>query len=600
MGDTTVGAAVLKGGEFLVRDTRPEEVFIPEELNEEQRMARKMVEDFLEQEVYPNTPKIEKQEDGIVVRLLKKTGELGLLGAHMPPEYGGMALDTNTNSVISEAFGPAGSFIVAFAAHTGIGMLPILYFGTEEQKQKYLPGLISGDLKAAYCLTEPGSGSDALAAKTRADLSADGKHYILNGQKMWISNAGFADIFIVFAKIGGEKFTGFIVERNTPGLTLGAEEDKMGIKGSSTRQVFFENVHVPVENVLGEIGKGHLIAFNALNIGRYKLGIMCIGGCKKVIEMATRYANERHQFGQPIGNFGAIQYKLAEMAIRTFAGESAAYRTSQLMQDRKEAAEAEGKSYGQAMLEAAEEYAIECSILKVYGSEASDYCVDENVQIHGGIGFSEEYPAARAYRDSRINRIYEGTNEINRMLLVDQLFRRAMKGHFDLVGPAWAVQKELAAMPSFEKLEGPYAEEHRAVADFKKIILMTAGAAAKMQMDGKLNLKEEQEILLNCADMLIDLFLAESMLLRVQKLSERTDKPQPQEVYDAMLQVFLHDVTARMTKNATDALASFAEGDLLKTFLMGLKRFTKYPPVNVKQKRRLIAQALRQANGWCF
>lgn len=600
MGDTTVGAAVLKGGEFLVRDTRPEEVFIPEELNEEQRMARKMVEDFLEQEVYPNTPKIEKQEDGIVVRLLKKTGELGLLGAHMPPEYGGMALDTNTNSVISEAFGPAGSFIVAFAAHTGIGMLPILYFGTEEQKQKYLPGLISGDLKAAYCLTEPGSGSDALAAKTRADLSADGKHYILNGQKMWISNAGFADIFIVFAKIGGEKFTGFIVERNTPGLTLGAEEDKMGIKGSSTRQVFFENVHVPVENVLGEIGKGHLIAFNALNIGRYKLGIMCIGGCKKVIEMATRYANERHQFGQPIGNFGAIQYKLAEMAIRTFAGESAAYRTSQLMQDRKEAAEAEGKSYGQAMLEAAEEYAIECSILKVYGSEASDYCVDENVQIHGGIGFSEEYPAARAYRDSRINRIYEGTNEINRMLLVDQLFRRAMKGHFDLVGPAWAVQKELAAMPSFEKLEGPYAEEHRAVADFKKIILMTAGAAAKMQMDGKLNLKEEQEILMNCADMLIDLFLAESMLLRVQKLSERTDKPQPQEVYDAMLQVFLHDVTARMTKNATDALASFAEGDLLKTFLMGLKRFTKYPPVNVKQKRRLIAQTLRQANGWCF
>lgn len=590
----------MKGGEFLVRDTRPEEVFIPEELNEEQRMARKMVEDFLEQEVYPNTPKIEKQEDGIVVRLLKKTGELGLLGAHMPPEYGGMALDTNTNSVISEAFGPAGSFIVAFAAHTGIGMLPILYFGTEEQKQKYLPGLISGDLKAAYCLTEPGSGSDALAAKTRADLSADGKHYILNGQKMWISNAGFADIFIVFAKIDGEKFTGFIVERNTPGLTLGAEEDKMGIKGSSTRQVFFENVHVPVENVLGEIGKGHLIAFNALNIGRYKLGIMCIGGCKKVIEMATRYANERHQFGQPIGNFGAIQYKLAEMAIRTFAGESAAYRTSQLMQDRKEAAEAEGKSYGQAMLEAAEEYAIECSILKVYGSEASDYCVDENVQIHGGIGFSEEYPAARAYRDSRINRIYEGTNEINRMLMVDQLFKRAMKGHFDLVGPAWAVQKELAAMPSFEKLEGPYAEEHRAVADFKKIILMTAGAAAKMQMDGKLNLKEEQEVLINCADMLIDLFLAESMLLRVQKLSERTDKPQPQEVYDAMLQVFLHDVTARMTKNATDALASFAEGDLLKTFLMGLKRFTKYPPVNVKQKRRLIAHALRQANGWCF
>ncbi len=600
MGDRTVNRLFLKGGEFLVRDALPEEVFIPEELNEEQRMARQTVVDCLEQEVYPNISKIEKQEGNIVVQLLKKTGELGLLGAHMPPEYGGLALDTNTNTAISEAFGPAGSFIVAFAAHTGIGMLPILYFGTEEQKQKYLPGLISGDLKAAYCLTEPGSGSDALAAKTRADLAPDGKHYLLNGQKMWISNAGFADIYIVFAKIDGEKFTGFIVERDTPGLTLGAEEDKMGIKGSSTRQVFFENVRVPVENVLGEIGKGHLIAFNALNIGRFKLGIMCIGGCKKVVEMATRYANERHQFGQPIGNFGAIQYKLAEMAIRTFAGESAAYRTSQLMQERKEAAQAEGKSYGQAMLEAAEEYAIECSILKVYGSEASDYCVDENVQIHGGIGFSEEYPAARAYRDSRINRIYEGTNEINRMLMVDQLFRRAMKGHFDLVGPAWAVQKELAAMPSLEKWDGPYAEERRAVADFKKIILMTAGAAAKMQMDGKLNLKEEQEILMNCADMLIDLFLAESMLLRVQKLAGKADKPQPQELYDAMLQVFLHDATARMAKNATDALASFAEGDLLKTFLMGLKRFTKYPPVNVKEKRRFIAQALRQANGWCF
>ncbi len=600
MGDTLANGSVLKGGEFLVRDTRPEEVFTPEDLNEEQLMARRMVEDFLEQEIYPNVAKIEKQEGDIVVRLLKKTGELGLLGAHMPPEYGGMALDTNTNTVISEAFGPAGSFIVAFAAHTGIGMLPILYFGTEEQKKKYLPGLVSGDLKAAYCLTEPGSGSDALAAKTRADLSADGKYYILNGQKMWISNAGFADIFIVFAKVGGEKFTGFIVERGAPGLTLGAEEDKMGIKGSSTRQVFFENVQVPVENVLGEIGKGHLIAFNALNIGRYKLGIMCIGGGKKVIEMATRYANERYQFGQPIGQFGAIQHKLAEMAIRIFVGESAAYRTSQLMQDRKEAAEAQGKSYGQAMLEAAEEYAVECSILKVYGSEALDYCVDENVQIHGGIGYSEEYPAARAYRDSRINRIYEGTNEINRMLTIDQLFKRAMKGHFDLVGPAWAVQKELAAMPSFEKLEGPYAEERRAVSDFKKIVLMTAGAAAKMQMDGKLNLKEEQEILMNCADMLTDLFLAESALLRVEKIAGRSDKPQPQEVYDAILQVFLHDATARMAKNATDALASFAEGDLLKTFLMGLKRFTKYPPVNVKEKRRLIARALLQANGWCF
>ncbi len=600
MTDTLVHTDVLKGGEFLIRDSQPEDIFIPEDFNEEQLMIKQMAVDFLEQEIYPNTQKIEKQEDGIAAKLLKKMGDLGLLGAHMPQEYGGLELDTNTNTVISEVFGPAGSIIVAFAAHTGIGMLPILYFGTEAQKRKYLPGLISGDLKAAYCLTEPGSGSDALAAKTRADLSADGSLYVLNGQKMWISNAGFADIFIVFAKIGGDKFTGFIVERNAPGLTFGAEEDKMGIKGSSTRQVFFENVSVPADNVLGEIGKGHLIAFNALNIGRYKLGIMCIGGCKKVVEMAATYANERLQFNQPIGNFGAIQHKLAEMAIRTFAGESAAYRTSQLMQDKKNAGQEAGKSFGQATLEAAEEYAIECSILKVYGSEVTDFCVDENVQIHGGIGFSEEYPAARAYRDSRINRIYEGTNEINRMLLVDQLFKRALKGQLDIVGPAWAVQKELTSVPSFEKPEGDYAEERCAIADFKKIILMTAGAGAKMQMDGKLNLKDEQEILMNCADMFIDLFVAESMLLRVQKLATRANKPQPKEVYDAVLQVFLHDATARVAKNATDALSSFAEGDLLKTFLMGVKRFTKYPPVNVKEKRRLIAGAVREASGWCF
>jgi hypothetical protein len=596
---TLVKSNVLKGGAFLVQDSRPEDVFIPETLTEEQLMVKQMALDFIKNEIDPIRAAIEKKEPGLVPGLLKKMGDLGLLGAHMPVQYGGTALDTNTNTVIAEAFGPAGSFIVAFAAHTGIGMLPILYFGNEDQRTKYLPGLIAGDLKAAYCLTEPGSGSDALNAKTRADLSPDGKHYLLTGQKMWISNAGFADIFIVFAKIDGEKFTGFIVESKTPGITLGAEEDKLGIKGSSTRQVFFDKVAVPVENVLGEIGKGHLIAFNALNIGRFKLGIMCIGGSKTAIDMATQYANERIQFGQPIGSFGAIQYKLAEMAIRNFAGESAAYRTSNLMQDKKAEAEAAGKSFGQATLEAAEEYAIECSILKVFGSEITDYCVDENVQIHGGVGFSEEFPAARAYRDSRINRIYEGTNEINRLLIVDQLLKRAMKGQIDMVGPAWAVQKELTSMPSFEKIEGEYVEEHKAVSDFKKIILMVAGGAVKMQMDGKLNLKEEQEILMNCADMLIDLFAAESMLLRVQRLNG-IQKPQPQEVYDAMLQVFLHDASSRMAKNATDALASFADGDLLKTFLMGVKRFTKYPPVNVKAKRRFIAEAMLKANGWCF
>jgi alkylation response protein AidB-like acyl-CoA dehydrogenase len=599
MEDTIVKSELMKGGAFLIRDSRPEDIFIPESLSEEQLMVKQMATDFLKNEIDPVRERLEKQEPGLASSLLKTMGDLGLLGAHMPAIYGGTEMDTNTNTVISEVLGPAGSFIVSFAAHTGIGMLPILYFGNEAQRTKYLPGLISGDLKAAYCLTEPGSGSDALAAKTRADLSADGTHYVLNGQKMWISNAGFADILIVFAKINGDKFTGFIVEKNTPGITLGNEEDKLGIKGSSTRQVFFENAKVPAENVLGEIGKGHLIAFNALNIGRFKLGVMCIGGNKEVINMAARYANERHQFGVAIGTFGAIQYKLAEMTIRTFAAESASFRTSQLMQDKKAASEAEGDSFGQAMLEAAEEYAIECSILKILGSEVTDYCVDENVQIHGGIGFSEEYPAARAYRDSRINRIYEGTNEINRMLMVDQLFKRALKGQLDIVSPAWAVQKELTSMPSFEKLEGPYAEEYKAVSDFKKIVLMVAGGAAKMQMDGKLNLKEEQEILMNCADMLIDLFATESMLLRVHKLNDMP-KEQPQEVYDAMLQVYIHDASARMTKNATDALASFADGDLLKTFLMGLKRFTKYPAVNVKEKRRFVADAVLKANGWCF
>jgi alkylation response protein AidB-like acyl-CoA dehydrogenase len=600
MGDLMEKSASLKGGEFLIKDSLPNEIFTPEDLNEEQLMIKQMAQDFVNQDFKPVDALIENHQYDEMVKLLKKAGDLGLLGAHMPAEYGGTALDTNTNTILCEVLGPAGSFIVAFAAHTGIGMLPILYFGNEAQKQKYLPGLIAGDLKASYCLTEPGSGSDALAAKTRADLNAEGTHYVLNGQKMWITNAGFADVFIVFAQIGGDKFTGFIVDRNTAGLTLGAEEDKLGIKGSSTRQVFFENMSVPVENVLGEIGKGHLIAFNALNIGRYKLGVMSVGGNKAVLGQATGYALERKQFGQNIGNFGAIQYKLAQMAIKTFADESATFRTSQLMEDVKKNTEAAGKTAAQAMLDSAEEYAIECSILKVSGSETSAYCVDENVQIHGGLGFSEEFPAARAYRDARISRIYEGTNEINRMLIVDMLLKRAMKGKLDIVGPAWAVQKELFSMPSMAALEGAYAEEIKAVADFKKIILMTAGGAAKMQMDGKINLKDEQEILMNCADMMIDLYLAESTLLRVMKLSERTDKPQTQEVYDAILQVFIHDATARIASKATDALASFAEGDLLKTFLMGLKRFTKYPAVNVKAKRRIVAERVLDGKGYCF
>jgi len=595
MSDTLVKSNLLKGGEFIIKESAAADTFIPEDINEEQAMARQMVRDYAnESGEKPN--KLEYQ-----VELMNKAGELGLLGCHIPEEYGGTLLDTNANTFISEELGRmGGGFATTIAAHTGIGMLPILYFGTEELKLKYLPRLASGEWKAAYCLTEPGSGSDALAAKTRADLSADGSHYLINGQKMWISNAGFANLFIVFAQIDGDKFTGFVVEANTPGITLGAEEQKMGIKGSSTRQVFFENVQVPVGNVLGQIGKGHLIAFNALNIGRYKLGLMCMGGSKKAIATSVKYANERKQFGEAIASFGAIKYKLAEQTIRTFAVESACYRISDLLEDKKNALMEQGSSYADATLKAAEEYAIECAIIKVYGSEATDYVVDEMVQIHGGLGFSEEFPAARAYRDARINRIYEGTNEINRMLMVSQLLKRAMKGQVDMVGPAWEVQKELASMPSFEGMSGLYAEEKKALKDFKKIVLMTAGAAVKMQMEGHLDIKEEQEIVMNVADMMIDVFAAESLLLRVERLNDMASKANDQAVYEAMLKVFFNDATSRITKAASDAIASFAEGDLLKTFLMGVKRFTKYPPVNVKNARRLVADTLIAADDYCF
>lgn len=599
MEDTLIKTGMLNGGEFLIKESSFENTFVPEEMTEDQKMILSVVKDFIVNEIDPVAERLEKQEEGLNTSLLEKAGSLGLLGTHMPEQYGGMALDTNTNTIIADWLGYMGvGFTVAIAAHTGIGMLPILYFGTEEQKEKYLPKLISGELKAAYCLTEPGSGSDALGAKTRADLTPDGKHYLINGQKMWISNAGFADLFIVFAKISGEKFTGFIVERNSDGLTFGAEEEKMGIHASSTRQVFFENVKVPVENILGEIGKGHLIAFNALNIGRFKLCAMCIGGSRRAIALGIQYANERKQFDQPISNFGAIQYKIAEQTVRNFAVESALYRASQLLQDKKAALTAEGLDFAQATLKAAEEYAIECAILKVAGSESLDYVVDEMVQIHGGAGFSEEYPAARAYRDARINRIYEGTNEINRLLTVEMLLKRAMKGSLDMVGPAWEVQKELATMPGFEQVEGVYGHEKKAVKDFKKIALMVAGGAAKMQMDGKLNLKDEQMIIMNVADILIDLFIVESLLLRVEKLNTLSEKPHSQQVYDAILKVFIHDAQARISKNATDAIASFTEGDLQKTFLMGLKRFAKYPPVNVKSERETIARALISANDY--
>ena len=544
----------LRGGEFIIRDSTPEEIFIPEEFSEDQRLVREMCREFVA-EMGDKVHGLEFQEE-----LMEKAGELGLLGAHIPEQFGGNPLDTNSNTLIGEELGKAGgSFDTTYAAHIGIGMLPILYFGSEEQKKKYLPGLCSGAIKAAYCLTEPDSGSDALGVKTRAELSVDGKRYILNGQKMWISNAGFADLFTVFAKINGEHFTGFVVDANTPGITLGQEEHKLGIKGSSTRQVFFENVSIPVENVLGQIGKGHHIAFNALNIGRFKLGTMALGGSKRCIDIAVKYANERIQFGQPISAFGAIQHKLGEMAALVFALESASYRISDMMGQHKDERVKAGDTFEQAMLDSAKEYSSECAIIKIAGSEYLTYIVDEMLQIHGGNGYSEEYPAARAYRDQRINRIYEGTNEINRLLLVDRIIKKALKGELDLVNPAWAVQKELMTMPSKSSDDGPWAAEKQAIQYFKKNMLLVAGAAVKYQMDGKHDLNHQQEVVMHIADIGIDCFIAESLLLRAQKLSDRSID-HPTDVVKAITQLIISEAQSRIQKHASDALMAFATG----------------------------------------
>jgi len=584
---------ILLGGEFMVKKTNPSAMFIPEDFNEEQRMVHQMVIDFIKG-AGDRTYNLEEQP-----RLIEEAGALGLLGAHMPEQYGGLQLDTNTNTLIVEALGAAGgSFDTSFAAHTGIGMLPILYFGTEEQKKQFLPKLTSGEWKAAYCLTEPGSGSDALAAKTRADLSEDGKHYILNGQKMWISNAGFADVLIVFAKIDGEDFTGFIVDAHASGIKLGEEENKLGIKASSTRQVFFENTLVPIENLLGERAKGHYIAFNALNIGRYKLGAMAMGGSKFAIDISIKYANERHQFKQPIAQFGAIKYKIAEMITKTFAVESATYRVSDLMEKSKDNYLEAGASYGDAAVKSAKEYAPECAIIKVAGSEYLDYVVDEMVQIHGGYGYSEEYPAARPYRDSRINRIYEGTNEVNRQLMVSQILKSAFAGKIDLVGPAWAVQKELLEMPSREIPEGKFGEEEKAIGNLKKILLLVAGAAAKFQMDGKHDLRKEQMIVAGIANIAMDVFIAESLFLRRMKLEDPTYDYTHGEMVATILKLFIYDAQDRIVKEATDCLGSFAGGDELSIMLKGVRRFSKYPNLNVKEARTSIADVAIEANGY--
>lgn len=596
MSNTLAKTDLLKGGEFIIKETTIDQTFIPEQFGEEEQMIRETVEGFIEHDIIPNYEKIERQEGDINVRVSRKFGELGLFSTHMPEELGGMDLDFNTNTLIGEIIGGSGSFSVTYNAHTGIGMLPILYFGTQKQQERYLPGLMAGTMIGAYCLTEPASGSDALSAKTRADLSEDGQHYILNGQKMWITNAGFADVFTVFAQVDGDKFTGFIVDRDTAGLSLGEEEHKLGIKGSSTRMVFLENVKVPVDHVLGAIGKGHLIAFNVLNIGRFKLGASTIGSSKHVFEMAVKYANDRIQFKQPISNFGAIQHKLGQMTVDIWTAESAMYRCSHQINQKVLELKSNGAAYAAAKLEAAEEYALECSILKILGSEVLDYCVDENVQIHGGMGFSEEAFAARAFRDARINRIFEGTNEINRMVIMSTLLKGAMKGDLDIVTPALAVQSELTNGVAEHTDDSMYAAEDRALAGYKKVLLMVLGSAARLQMEGSLDLKKEQELLMDMADIIIRIYTAESTLLRVKKLevmgTEHLD------IYAAMMKVYFHETNGAVSKHALDAVAAFVPPSKHGDYIYGIRKYTKYPLQNTKMLRRQIAQVQIQADSY--
>ncbi|MGN8071849.1 acyl-CoA dehydrogenase family protein [Mucilaginibacter sp. 22184] len=595
----TESIKALKGGEFLIRETQADNVFIPEEWNEEQLMIAETCTNFLAQNVAPNLARIDDQEEGLMPHLMEEAGALGLLSISIPEEYGGFGKDFKTSMLVTEKLGAGNSFSVAFSAHTGIGTLPILYYGTDAQKEKYIPKLASGEWKGAYCLTEPGAGSDANSGKARAKLSADGKHYLLTGQKMWITNAGFADIFTVFAKIDNdENLSAFIVEKGFEGLSLNTEEHKMGIKGSSTRQVFFNDCKVPVENLLSERQNGFKIAVNILNLGRIKLGGATVGASKEVITAAIRYANEREQFGRPISKYGAIRYKIAQQAIRTYASESAIYRASQNMEEATEMYEASGMDAIQAKLKGTEQFAIEAAIIKVHASETLDYVVDEGVQIYGGMGYSAEAPMDRAYRDSRINRIFEGTNEINRMLTVDMMLKRAMKGELDLMGPAQKVAGELMSVPDFggSDDEGLFTHEKKYIANFKKAILMVAGSAVQKLMT---QLGKEQEVLMYLADMLIELYVSESLQLRVEKLVNLKGEDVVKEQLDIM-RVYINDAAGNIAKAGREAINSFADGDERRMMLMGLKRFTKTEDINTTQARRNIAAKLIEENKYCY
>ncbi|HXW61212.1 MAG TPA: acyl-CoA dehydrogenase family protein [Candidatus Acidoferrales bacterium] len=584
MATTTLSQSLYRGGAFLVGATRPSDVFTPADVSDDQRLIGQTAAEFVAKEVIPMIPDLEQHKSGVMPQVLKKAGEIGLLGAGIPEAYGGSELDKIAATILSEKISVYASFAVAFGGTTGIGTIPIVYFGTEEQKKRYLPKIATGEWLSAYCLSEPQAGSDALATRTRAQLSPDGTHWILNGQKMWITNGGFADVYIVFAKVDGEKFSAFIVERGTPGFSVGAEENKMGIRGSSTVPLFLENARVPKENLLHEIGRGHIVAFNTLNAGRHTLGVSCLGGSKKALEEASKYAKERVAFGKPIASFGLIQAKLGEMAIRIYALESMIYRTAGTIEV---AASAAGSDKVMQAMQALEEYAIESSISKVAGSETLDYCVDEGLQIFGGYGFHEDYPMARAYRDSRINRIFEGTNEINRMVIIQMLLKRAMAGVLPLIAAAKKLADELLAGPSVEDVNaGDFGEEERSLTHAKKIFLLAAGAAVERFRD---QLADRQEIVSSLSNIVIEIYAIESSLRRAQKAAERG--PAANLMADAT-RALTYDGMDRIEKEARTALAAISEGDMLLTHLAALRRFAKHAPVDTVALRRRIADAV--------
>ncbi len=598
----TKNKELLRGGQFLVKETNCEDVFTPEDFSEEQLMMKEAVMEFNDREVIPHRDRFEKKDYALTEACMKKAGELGFLGVAVPEEFGGLGMGfVSTMLVCDYISSGTGSFSTAFGAHTGIGTMPITLYGNQAQKEKYVPKLATGEWMGAYCLTEPGAGSDANSGKTTATLSEDGKTYTINGQKMWISNAGFCDLFIVFARIENDKnITGFIVENDpSNGITLGEEEHKLGIRASSTRQVFFNDTVVPVENMLSERGGGFKIAMNALNVGRIKLAGACLDSQRRVITEAVKYANERKQFKTPIAEFGAIKAKIAEITTNAYAGESASYRAAKDIEDRIAIRIAEGGSHQEAELKGVEEYAIECSILKVAVSEDVQHCADEGIQIFGGMGFSEDTPMEAAWRDARIARIYEGTNEINRMLSVGMLVKKAMKGHVDLLNPAMKVADELMGIPSFDTPDysALFAEEKEMIAKLKKVFLMVAGSA--VQKFGP-DLDQHQQLLMAAANILIEIYMAESTLLRTEKNAKRFGE-EAQKTQIAMAKLYLYNAVDIVTKNGKEGIVSFAEGDEQRMMLMGLKRFTKYANhPNVVALRNTIAEKVTSENKYCF